>query len=35
MYRNNAYDEDLAKELRIPDFAQLYLLIIPEVSRYL
>lgn len=26
MYRNNAYDEDLAKEMQNPDFAQLYLL---------
>lgn len=26
MYRNNAYDEDLAKEMQDPEFAQQYLL---------
>ena len=30
MYRNNAYDEDLAKEMQDPEFAQQYLLNLVE-----
>lgn len=30
MYRNNAYDDDLAKEMQDPEFAQQYLLNLVE-----